>query len=177
MGLKKIILRKLYRHRIIGGKHTAIDHLTKGLPKHIAGKAKDAVSELIKEGFILSKPTSLKFATLVIKPLTISFIKILTIFLGKPFLGSFLLTLVKIRQNLKSIPIIVFLKSYRLSHSPFWAKRIESTVPKFLKPFVLITLSKNIRAGPSAGLRTSCITNQPPSFKNSSHAKSLFTFS
>jgi len=58
MGLKKIILRKLYRHRIIGGKHTAIDHLTKGLPKHIAGKAKDAVSELIKEGFILSKPTS-----------------------------------------------------------------------------------------------------------------------
>ena len=58
MNLKKIILRKLYRRRIIGGKHTAVEHLTKGLPKHIAGEAKEAVNELIKEGFILSKPTS-----------------------------------------------------------------------------------------------------------------------
>ena len=58
MDLKKIILRKLYRHRIIGGKHTAIENLTHGLPKHIVGKAKDAVKELIKEGFILQKPTS-----------------------------------------------------------------------------------------------------------------------
>lgn len=58
MDLKKIILRKLYRHRIIGGKHTAIEHLTSGLPKHIAGFAKDAVKELIKEGYILAKPTS-----------------------------------------------------------------------------------------------------------------------
>ena len=58
MNLHKIILRKLYRHRIIGGKHTAIAHLTKGLPKHITGAAKETVKELIKEGFILQKPTS-----------------------------------------------------------------------------------------------------------------------
>ncbi|MCH8003146.1 MAG: hypothetical protein IH934_00810 [Nanoarchaeota archaeon] len=58
MGLAKIILRKLYRRRIIGGKHTAVEHLTKGLPKHVAGAAKNVVKELIKEGFILSKPTS-----------------------------------------------------------------------------------------------------------------------
>ena len=58
MDLKKIILRKLYRHRIIGGKHTAIEHLTKGLPKHIAGNAKEAVKELIKEGLLLAKHTS-----------------------------------------------------------------------------------------------------------------------
>ncbi|MEK6953190.1 MAG: hypothetical protein AABX29_09325 [Nanoarchaeota archaeon] len=58
MDLKKSILRKLYRHRIIGGKHTAVEHLTKGLPKHIVGEAKEAVKELIKEGFILTKPTN-----------------------------------------------------------------------------------------------------------------------
>ena len=58
MNLKKVILRKLYRRRIIGGKHTAVEHLTKGLPKHIVGFAKDAVKELVKEGFILQKPTS-----------------------------------------------------------------------------------------------------------------------
>ncbi|MBS3128731.1 hypothetical protein J4410_06315 [Candidatus Woesearchaeota archaeon] len=58
MELKKIILRKLYRHRIIGGKHTAIEHLTKGLPKHIIGEAKDAVNELIKERLIMPKYTS-----------------------------------------------------------------------------------------------------------------------
>ena len=58
MNIKKIILRKLFRHRIIGGKHTAIENLTKGLPKHWIGAAKDAIKELIKERFILTKPTS-----------------------------------------------------------------------------------------------------------------------
>lgn len=36
MDLAKIILRKLYRRRIIGGKHTAVEHLIKGLQKHAA---------------------------------------------------------------------------------------------------------------------------------------------
>lgn len=58
MDIKKIILRKLYRHRIIGGKHTAIENLTKSLPKHIVGEAKESIKELIKEGFLLQKPTS-----------------------------------------------------------------------------------------------------------------------
>ena len=58
MDFKKIILRKLFRLRVIGGKHTAIENLTKGLPKHAIGEAKDAVKELIKEGFIIQKPTS-----------------------------------------------------------------------------------------------------------------------
>ena len=58
MNIKKIILRKLYRHRIIGGKHTAIENLTKSLPKHLIGDAKDAIDELIKEELILTKPTS-----------------------------------------------------------------------------------------------------------------------
>lgn len=58
MDLKIVILRKLYRHRIIGGKHTAVENLTKGLPKHIVGDAKKAVDELIKEGLVVPKPTS-----------------------------------------------------------------------------------------------------------------------
>ena len=58
MNFKKIILRKLFRHRHIGGKHTAVENLVKGLPKHAVGKAKKAVEELIKEGFISKKPTS-----------------------------------------------------------------------------------------------------------------------
>ena len=58
MELRKVILRKLFRRRIIGGKHTAIEHLTRGLPKHASGAAKDVAKELIKEGLILAKPTS-----------------------------------------------------------------------------------------------------------------------
>ena len=58
MDFRKIVLKKLYRHRVIGGKHTAIEHLTHGLPKHVVGEAKDAVKKLIKEGLVLTKPTS-----------------------------------------------------------------------------------------------------------------------
>jgi len=58
MDVEKIILRKLFRRRVIGGKHTAIENLTKGLPKHKIGDAKKAVDNLIKKNFILSKHTS-----------------------------------------------------------------------------------------------------------------------
>jgi len=58
MDLKQIILRKLYRRRVIGGKRTDVEHLTKGLPRHLTGAAKNTVKELVKEGFILTKSTS-----------------------------------------------------------------------------------------------------------------------
>jgi len=58
MDFRKIILRKMFRLRVIGGKHTAIEHLTKGLPKHAVGEAKNIVKELVKEGLILQKSTS-----------------------------------------------------------------------------------------------------------------------
>lgn len=57
MNHTKIILRKLFRRRIIGGKHTAIENLTKGLPEHVVGEAKTAVEQLIKDEYIISKPT------------------------------------------------------------------------------------------------------------------------
>ena len=58
MNIKTIILRKLFRKRIIGEKHTAFEHVISGMPKHFAGEAKDAAEELIKHGLILKKPTN-----------------------------------------------------------------------------------------------------------------------
>jgi len=58
LSIQQIILRKLFRRRIIGGKHTAFEHITAGIPSHLQGEAKKAAQELIKEGFILAKPTS-----------------------------------------------------------------------------------------------------------------------
>jgi hypothetical protein len=56
--LKQVILRKLFRRRMIGGKHTAFEHVTAGIPKHLHGDAKKAAEALIKEGLIIPKPTS-----------------------------------------------------------------------------------------------------------------------
>jgi len=58
MDIRQIMLRKLYRRRIIGGKHTAFEHITAGMPTHLHGSAKKIAAELIKQGFILAKPTS-----------------------------------------------------------------------------------------------------------------------
>ncbi|MBI3032278.1 hypothetical protein HYY69_02285 [Candidatus Woesearchaeota archaeon] len=58
MDLKSTILRKLYRRRIIGGKHTAFEHVMSGIPKHLTGQAKQTTEFLIKEGLILAKPTN-----------------------------------------------------------------------------------------------------------------------
>lgn len=58
MDLKIQILRKLFRHRVIGGKHTAIEHLFHGFPKHRIGEAKEIIDELVKQNIILVKTTS-----------------------------------------------------------------------------------------------------------------------
>ena len=58
--IKKFILRKLYRHRMWMHKHTNINNLPKGLP-NILRSSKDvrkAIDELLKDGFLSSKPTS-----------------------------------------------------------------------------------------------------------------------
>ena len=56
--IRRTILRKLTIHNIWGAKHTSPDNLQKGLPKHLHGAAKEVVNDLIKEGFLLSHPTS-----------------------------------------------------------------------------------------------------------------------
>lgn len=56
--LKSFIVKKLFHHGYIGGRHTAIENLQKGLPGHFRGDVSDAVKELIKEEILIPKPTS-----------------------------------------------------------------------------------------------------------------------
>jgi hypothetical protein len=56
--LKAQILKKLRRHGYWGGRHTAFDELSKGLPPHLRGEAFEAAEELIKEDLLLQKSTS-----------------------------------------------------------------------------------------------------------------------
>ncbi len=56
--IKNHIIFKLHWKRYWGGKHTALESVKKGIPKHLGGRYLDMVKGLIKEGFILSKPTS-----------------------------------------------------------------------------------------------------------------------
>ncbi|RLI77140.1 hypothetical protein DRP05_11015 [Archaeoglobales archaeon] len=55
---KATILKKLKRRGKWGGAHTSLNKLTSGIPKHLRGKAKDITKDLIREGLLLSKPTS-----------------------------------------------------------------------------------------------------------------------
>lgn len=55
---QKAILGKMYKLRYIGGRHTSEDNVVKGFPKHTRGDLKKALKVLIKEGYIVPKPTS-----------------------------------------------------------------------------------------------------------------------
>lgn len=52
------ILNKLYLRRKWGASHTSIDLVSKGLPKHQIGDAKDIANNLITEGLLLKKPST-----------------------------------------------------------------------------------------------------------------------
>ncbi len=56
--IRRKLLKKLYMHRIIQHKHTSFDNLSKGFPPHVRGQVKGVAEELIREGLLLSKPTS-----------------------------------------------------------------------------------------------------------------------
>lgn len=58
LAIKKTILRKLVYLNKWGGAHTSFDNLPKGFPGYIRGEVKDVAKQLIKENFILAKPTS-----------------------------------------------------------------------------------------------------------------------
>lgn len=56
--IRKLILRKLVRQRRWMHKHTNIHNLPKGLPPNLKNKeVKRAISDLLKEDVLLSKPT------------------------------------------------------------------------------------------------------------------------
>ena len=52
------LLYHLRRKRVIGGVHTHFDTLTKGFPSHLGKDVKSIAMDLIKEGLLISKPTS-----------------------------------------------------------------------------------------------------------------------
>ena len=56
--LKAMVLHKLAKKRKWGESHTAFENVAKGVPPHLKGKLKDLAEELMKEGFIIKKPTS-----------------------------------------------------------------------------------------------------------------------
>jgi len=62
--IKRFILRKLITLGKIGGSHTAVFNLSKGLPNHIRSNRKgqkaikQAIKELINSGFLLSKQST-----------------------------------------------------------------------------------------------------------------------
>ena len=58
MSIKKAILKKLLRHRYIGGKHTEIRNAMKGFPSHMLKQVKKEIKNLIKEDYLLSKPST-----------------------------------------------------------------------------------------------------------------------
>lgn len=52
------ILRRLYNDGKIGGSHTAMKNLKKGVASHRRGFIEKEAKELVKMGYILLKPTS-----------------------------------------------------------------------------------------------------------------------
>jgi hypothetical protein len=56
--IRQAILRKMLRQAFIGGKHTSIENLPKGLPndKKTKKRADKIINELIKQGFFIVKP-------------------------------------------------------------------------------------------------------------------------
>ena len=56
--IKATILYNLRRKKIIGGVHTHYDTLKRGFPSPLGKDIEKVAKKLIKEGFIITKPTS-----------------------------------------------------------------------------------------------------------------------
>ena len=56
--IKATILYHLRRKKVIGGVHTHFDTLKRGFPSHIGKDIDKIAKELIKDGLIITKPTS-----------------------------------------------------------------------------------------------------------------------
>jgi len=56
--VRATILYHLRRKKMIGGAHTHFDTLTKGFPTHLGKDVKKIAKSLIRDGLIITKPTS-----------------------------------------------------------------------------------------------------------------------
>ena len=57
-GIRATILYPLRKKRVIGGAHTPFDTLRRGFPSHLGKDIKKIAEQLIKEGLLITKPTS-----------------------------------------------------------------------------------------------------------------------
>ena len=56
--IKATMLYHLRRKKVIGGVHTHFDTLKRGFPSHLGKDIDKIAKQLIKEGLIITKPTS-----------------------------------------------------------------------------------------------------------------------
>jgi hypothetical protein len=56
--IKATVLFHLRRKKVIGGVHTPFDTLRRGFPSHLGKDIKKIAEELIKQNYILTKPTN-----------------------------------------------------------------------------------------------------------------------
>ncbi|MAF37167.1 hypothetical protein CL622_08705 [archaeon] len=54
--IKATILYHLRRKKVIGGKHSHFDTLKKGFPSHLKKEVDKVAKQLVKEGFLITKP-------------------------------------------------------------------------------------------------------------------------
>ena len=56
--IKARLLYHLRRKKVIGGVHTHFDTITRGFPAHLGKDVKNIAKQLIKDGLLITKPTS-----------------------------------------------------------------------------------------------------------------------
>jgi hypothetical protein len=56
--IKATLLYNLRRKRVIGAKHTHYDTLKRGFPSHLGKEVEKIAKDLIKQNYIITKPTS-----------------------------------------------------------------------------------------------------------------------
>ncbi len=56
--IKATIFYPLRRKKVIGGVHTPFDTLKRGFPSHLGKNIKKIAEDLIKKGYLITKPTN-----------------------------------------------------------------------------------------------------------------------
>ncbi|WKT57357.1 hypothetical protein QVH35_08095 [Candidatus Nitrosotenuis chungbukensis] len=56
--ISAFILEKMYRNRIIGGRHVSLEDLRTGCPSHERGNIEKTLKKLVKENLVVQHPTS-----------------------------------------------------------------------------------------------------------------------
>ena len=56
--ISTFILEKMYRNRIVGGRHISLEDLRTGCPSHEQGNVEKNLKKLVKENLVVQHPTS-----------------------------------------------------------------------------------------------------------------------